>query len=73
MNKIVQTFKQKNMTCGYLYFYVHLVTEIASFYFLTKITNNSNFIWLIPLFYDGMAFVPQSLIGNLNDKYSRNE
>ncbi len=71
MKDFINTFKQKNMICGYLYFYIHFVTEIACFYFLSKVTNNANFIWLIPLIYDGMAFVPQSIIGNLNDKYPK--
>lgn len=67
MNKLINTFKQKNIGCGYLYFYVHFVTEIACFYFLTRVTNGSKIVWLIPFIYDGLAFVPQSLIGYLND------
>lgn len=70
MNKLVKTLKQKNMGSGYLYFYIHFVTEIACFYFLAKVTN-SNFIWLVPLIYDGLAFVPQSMIGYINDKYPK--
>lgn len=69
--KLLNTFRLPNVGCGYLYFYIHLVTEIACFYFLSKVTNNSNIIWLIPLVYDGMAFVPQAVIGKISDKYRK--
>ena len=71
MKKIIQTLKSKNIECGYIYSYIHFITEIACFYFLTKVTNYSNFVWLIPFIYDGMAFVPQALIGYINDKYQK--
>ncbi len=71
MNKLIETFKQKNMSCGYLYFYIHFITEIACFYFLTTVTNGPHFIWLIPFIYDGLAFVPQAVIGNISDKYPK--
>ena len=71
MNKLIKTLKQDNIACGYLYFYVHLVTEIACFDFLSKVTNGSRIVWLIPFIYDGLAFVPQSLIGYLNDLYPK--
>jgi hypothetical protein len=28
-------------------------------------------VWLIPLIYDGLAFVPQSIIGYTSDKYQK--
>lgn len=67
MKNIINSLKQKNIGCGYLYFYVHFITEVACFYFLSKITGNSRIVWLIPFIYDGLAFVPQSLIGYIND------
>lgn len=67
MKKIIEVLKAKNILCGYLYFYIHFITEVACFYFLSKVSN-SNFVWLVPLIYDGMAFVPQALIGYMNDK-----
>lgn len=54
-----------------MYFYIHFIVEIASFYFLSTVTGNSKFVWLIPFIYDGMAFVPQALIGYINDKYPK--
>ena len=68
MNKIIKVLKSENIASGYLYFYIHFITEIACFYFLSKATNNSNIVWLVPFIYDGMAFVPQALIGYINDK-----
>ena len=69
--KLLNTLRLPNIGCGYLYFYIHLITEIACFYFLSKVTNNSNIVWLIPLIYDGMAFVPQAVIGKISDKYRK--
>ena len=71
MNKLLETFKQKNMACGYLYFYIHFITEIACFYFLTIVSGGSYIVWLIPFIYDGLAFVPQAVIGNVSDKYPK--
>lgn len=70
MNKIKNTLTEKNIVCGYLYFYVHFIVEIVCFYFLTKISN-SLIVWLIPFLYDAFAFVPQSLIGYISDKYPK--
>ena len=71
MKKLSKTLTQKNIGCGYLYFYIHFVVEVVCFYFLSKVTNDSSFIWLVPFIYDGLAFVPQSLIGYLNDLYPK--
>lgn len=60
-----------NISCGLLYFYIHFITEIVCFFFLGVITKWNIFVWLIPLLYDGLAFVPQSLIGVLKDKYEK--
>lgn len=59
------------MITGYLYFYVHFIVEVVCFFYLSRVTNNSSFVWLIPFIYDGVAFVPQSLIGYLSDKYPK--
>lgn len=71
MKKIKDALKAKNIATGYLYFYIHLITEIVCFYFLSKVTNNSRFVWLVPFIYDGMAFVPQAIIGYISDKFPR--
>lgn len=71
LNKIVLAFCQKNMIIGYLYFYIHFVTEVICFYTLSKVIGNSMIVWLIPFMYDALAFVPQSIIGYINDKYPK--
>jgi len=55
---------------GYLYFYIHLITEIVCFYYLSSITS-SYIVWLIPFIYDGLAFVPQAILGKYNDLYPK--
>ena len=64
-------FKRDELKIGYLYFYIHFIVEVVCFFYLSKITNNSYIIWLIPFIYDGLAFVPQSIIGYLSDKYQK--
>lgn len=68
MKKIIETLKSKNNTCGYLYFYVHFVVEVVCFFYLTRISD-SPIVWTIPFLYDAFAFVPQSIIGYISDKY----
>ena len=64
-------FKSKGIKTGYLYFYVHFIVEVVCFFYLSRVTNNSMFVWLVPFIYDGLAFVPQSLIGYVKDKYPK--
>jgi len=71
MKKIMSTLKNKNIGAGYLYFYIHFVTEIISFFVMSRIIGNSAFLWMCPLLYDSFAFVPQSLIGYISDRYPR--
>ena len=61
---------KKNIT-GYLYFYIHFIVEIVCFFYLSRVTNNSYIVWLIPFIYDALAFVPQSIIGYISDKYPK--
>ena len=69
--KILNHFKSNNLKTGYLYFYVHFIVEVVCFFYLSRVTNNSLFVWLIPFIYDGVAFVPQSIIGYISDKYPK--
>ncbi len=70
MKKIINVLRMPNMTCGYLYFYIHFIVEIVCFYFLSKVSN-SLIVWLVPFLYDAFAFVPQGIIGYINDKYPK--
>ena len=71
MKELKRIFKLKNIGCGYLYFYLHFITEIACFYFLTKYSNGNMIVWLVPFAYDALAFVPQSIIGYFSDKHPK--
>lgn len=54
---------------GYLYFYLHFVTEIVCFYLLSQVIGDKFILWMVPFLYDFLAFVPQALFGFLNDKF----
>ena len=56
---------------GVLYFYVHFVTEIACFYFLSLVVGDSWILWLVPFVYDILAFVPQLLMGAISDRFEK--
>ena len=69
MNKIINSLKADNIKIGYLYFYIHMITEIICFFSLSRVIPNNILLWTIPFVYDAFAFVPQSLIGYFNDKH----
>ena len=71
MKKIINTLKQPNIKVGYLYFYVHFITEVLCFYVLSKVIGNSIILWMMPFVYDAFAFVPQSIIGYFSDKHPK--
>ena len=60
---------KKNLT-GYLYFYIHFIVEVVCFFYLARVVGGLA-IWLVPFVYDGLAFVPQSIIGYISDKYPK--
>lgn len=67
--RFLNSFKQKNISVAYLYFYIHLVTEVLCFFCLSRLIGDSIIFWVIPFMYDAFAFVPQSLIGAFSDKH----
>ena len=71
MKKYLGVLKEKNIGAGYLYFYIHFITEVVCFYLLFKIRGNSYLLWMIPLLYDALAFVPQSIFGYFSDKHPK--
>lgn len=71
MKKLKNIFICENIATGYLYAYVHFITEIICFYVLAKITGNAVVLFLTPFIYDMLAFVPQSLIGYINDLFPK--
>ncbi len=70
MSRLKDTLTSENIQCGYAYFYIHFIVEIVCFYYLSKLSNSS-IVWLVPFLYDAFAFVPQSLIGYISDKYPK--
>ena len=71
ISKIKTLLKNSSLEVGYLYFYIHLITEILCFFCLARIVGDSIILWIMPLIYDVFAFAPQSLIGYINDKYPK--
>ena len=50
----------KTAGVGFLYFYIHLVTEVICFFMLKRYIGDSIGLYLIALAYDMLAFVPQT-------------
>ena len=67
----IKIFKSDEIKTGYLYFYVHFIVEVVCFFYLSRVMKDSAIVWLIPFIYDGIAFVPQSIIGYISDKYPK--
>lgn len=55
----------------WMYFYIHFVTEVCCFYMLSQIFGDTLSLWLLPLMYDFLAFVPQRIIGVYLDKHPK--
>ena len=59
--------KQNKNIFGTLYFIIHLIIEITSFYIVSSYID-TNLVWILALMYDFFAFVPQGIFGYLKDK-----
>ena len=64
-------FTIKNLTTGFLYFYIHFVTEVACFFALARYVESAPIAWLISFAYDMLAFAPQGLFGYISDKFRK--
>ena len=64
-------YNTKNLRTGFLYFYIHFVTEVICFFVLGKYFESPPLMWFIYLTYDMLAFVPQAVIGYINDKFPK--
>lgn len=69
--RVIKSFCAENISTGYLYFYVHFITEICCFFCLTKVTGDPIVLWFTPFIYDFAAFVPQSVIGLFCDNHPK--
>lgn len=70
MSKVLH-YDTTNLGAGFLYFYVHFVTEVICFFMLGRYTGDFAHLWLFALVYDMLAFVPQAVIGYVSDKHQR--
>ena len=61
-------FNTQYLGTGFLYFYIHFVTEVACFFVLARYVESAPVMWLIMFAYDLLAFVPQGIFGYLSDK-----
>ena len=64
--KAITVNKKRNIV-GFLYFFIHLIVEVTTFYVVTRCTNDES-IWFLALLYDFLAFVPQGAFGYLKDR-----
>ena len=68
---MIRKFNTKYLSTGFLYFYIHFVTEVICFFVLGRYIASVPLLWLTSLTYDYLAFVPQSVIGYINDKFPK--
>lgn len=59
--------KQNKNILGILYFIIHFIIEITSFYIVSSYID-TNLVWILALMYDFFAFIPQGIFGYLKDK-----
>lgn len=71
MRRIKEVLTAPNIGAGYLYFYIHFVTEVICFFVLARIIGNGPFLWMAPFLYDAFAFVPQAILGYASDKFPK--
>lgn len=67
----IKPFNTKNLTTGFLYLYIHFVTEVACFFALARYVESAPIAWLISFAYDMLAFAPQGLFGYISDKFRK--
>lgn len=56
---------------GAAYGFIHLSVEVASFYFLFSRISDTPLWWSLALLFDAVAFLPQSILGSITDRYPR--
>ena len=69
--KFKELFKSKDLTTGYLYFYVHFAVEVVCFYYLSRVTHGALVAWIVPFLYDAFSFAPQGIFGYISDKFPK--
>ena len=64
-------YNTSNLGTGFLYFYIHFVTELICFFVLGRYIESTPVMWIIFFTYDMLAFVPQAVIGYVSDKFPK--
>lgn len=67
----IKQFNTKNLSTGFLYFYIHFVTETICFFVLAHYTESAPVLWLLTFAFDVLAFTPQGLFGYISDKHKK--
>ena len=65
------SFSKRNISVGFLYFYVHFITEVVCFFMLGRYIGTGPEVWVWLLAYDMLAFVPQAIIGFVSDRFRK--
>lgn len=72
MNILLTLNKQISLNAiGFLYAFIHFTVDAACFYFLFSRLAADSMWWCLALFYDALAFIPQSFFGLLVDRFPR--
>lgn len=59
----------KKHAWGVIYGLIHFSVEVASFYFLFARMRDSAAWWVLALFFDAVAFLPQGILGIITDRF----
>ena len=63
--------KMTTKRAGWAYAFIHFSVEVACFYFLFSRLKLSDFWWSYALLFDALAFLPQTALGVLSDKFPK--
>ncbi len=61
----------KSTYVGLAFAFVHFSVEVACFYYIYSQFASNGYWWIIALLFDALAFLPQSIIGVIIDKYPK--
>lgn len=67
----IKPLNTHNLGTGFLYFYVHFVTEVACFFALFRYVEDPPAMWLLFFAYDMLAFIPQGIFGYICDRFKK--
>ena len=73
MTGLKKALTSKNIISGWMYFYIHFAMEVLCFFCLKQQIAHADvsLLWLFPFVYDALAFVPQAVVGYINDRFPK--